>query len=259
MKFKNKVFLSLAALVVFSVPTSSKEIISSVKLSDHSCVRKEFAYEQFRGECTAFGFAISDKWIPYGMDEFAEMSYPSYDNKILQYQTDIQQIFLRYKDTTNVFGFIYRIVQSPQQPGRYGGFFGIGSYGDNWYARGVKTSITLRTGYTLTDWAPENSPSKTTTSIGVSGGDSGLGISAAISFDHSELEVISRTNVPVKHYETEYVVSGRTVYSKYSIKYYGMLTFMTNASIAYVDVKHESTFEGVEYHGKVTDSHEYTL
>ncbi len=259
MKFKNKMFLSLAALVVFSVPTNSKEIISSVKLSDHSCIRKEFAYEQFRGECTAFGFTISDKWIPYGMDEFAEWRYTSTDNGVLQYQTDIEQIFLRYKDVTNVFAFAYRIVQSPCQPGRNIGFLGIGSYGDNWYARGVKTSITLRTGYKLTDWAPENSPSKRTESIGVSGGSEGFSISASASFDHSELEVISRTNIAKRHYETEYVVSGNDEYAANSIKYYGFLTFMTDASIAYIDVKHESSFEGVSYHGKVTDSHEYTL
>ncbi len=259
MEFKTKTFLLLASLVAFSIPTNSKEIISSVKLSNYSYLRREFAYEEFKSECVAFSFDISDEWMPYGMDDFAEWRYTSYDNGVLQYQTDIEQIFLRYKDATNVFAFAYRIVQSPCQNGRHIGFLGIGSYGDNWYARGVKTSITLRAGYNLTDWAPENSSSKRTESIGVSGGSSGFSISASTSFDHSELEVISRTNIAKRYYETEYVVSGVEPYAANSAKYYGFLIFMTDASIAYIDVKHESSFEGIAYHGKVTDSHEYTL
>lgn len=257
---ENKIVITLPLLAVFlfSSLSNDKEYISD-RLCNHVSISKKLAYEEFKGECTAYGFEISNEWIPYGTDEFYESSYPSYDNGILQYQTDIQQIFLKCKDASGIFAFAYRIVQSPVQPGRHVGFLGIGSYGDNWYARGVKTTIDLRSGYKLTDWAPENSPSKRSETIGVSGGTSGFSISASVSFDHDELEVTSRTNVAKRHYETEYSVSGTDKYAKYSLKFYGFLTFMTNDSIAYIDVKHESKFQGIEYHGNITESYAFTF
>lgn len=213
---------------------------------------------EFDAHCSAYGFSISNDWDPIYMDDFQTYSYPVYDAGVLQYQTNVQQVFLKNVNAYNVFAFAYRVTLSPLQPGRYWGIFGIGSHGNDWYARGLKTTIILRDNYELTDWAPENLPQNYSGSIGVSLGSDGYSISANVNFNYSELTVISRSNVALRRYETEYGISGTGDYASNSVKFYGFLTFISSSSVAWIDVSHTFRYYGNLLPTNVEDTKEYS-
>ena len=244
--------LAFIALIALTMAPANKESNSP------SSITKKNRSSEFDAHCSVYGFSISSDWEPVYMKDFKVYSYPVRDAGHLQYQTDIQQVFLSNKYSSKSFAFAYRVVLSPLQPGRNWGFLGIGSYGDNWYARSLKTTINLRDGYSLADWSPKNVPATYSGSIGVGGGSVGFQISASVDFSMSELTVISRSNVATAHYETEYRISGAGNYAANSIAFYGFLTFVTpGPGGAWIDVTHSCGYEGVEYHHLVT--HDYSF
>ncbi|MDD5932838.1 MAG: hypothetical protein PUC70_00955 [bacterium] len=251
---KKIIGVAIAVLIALGSASTSNE-------QNHfyfSTIRKSRTSE-FNGHCSAYGFSISNDWEPIYMKDFQTYSYPVNDAGELQYQTDIQQVFLKNVNSSNTYAFAYRVVLSPLQPGRDWGFIGIGSHGDNWYARVLKTTIDLRDGYSLADWSPKNLPANYSGTIGVCGGSSGFEISATVDFSMSELTVTSRSNVATSHYETEYSIYGYGNYAANSVVFYGFLTFIVpNSYSAWIDVTHTCEYFGSEYHGTVSHNYSFT-
>lgn len=186
---------------------------------------------QFRADSLTYGFHISDSYEPVYMDNFKKITHSLYKNGNLAGYTEIHQVFLRVKGTTNNYAFAYRVISSPQYV----------------YAqRRVKTTSVLRDLHELGYWAPQNQPNRTTGSIGVGLDSSGPSIQASVDFNHDELTVISRSSVATDVYETEYDFNRNawevfwgtaSEYMKNDVISFGMFTF-TTSSTAWVDISH---------------------
>lgn len=192
-----------------------------------------FAHDnpEFRADSETYGFYISDTYEPVYMDNFKTISHTVYSSGKVAGYTEIQQIFLRIKGSSTNYAFIYRVVTSPQWV---------------YCQRRVKTTSVLRDGHELANWAPQNHPNVTTGSIGVGYDKDGFSISASVDFNHSELEVISRSDTYADKYETEYDFTRTgweyfwgiaSEYMKNDVVSYGMFTFKTSA-VAWVDISH---------------------
>lgn len=186
------------------------------------------------------------------MDDFKELEYSYYEKGKLNHQTKVVQVLLRNKYKPNIWCFIYRVSASPLQV-RNNGFMGIGSYGDDWYTRKIKTTIQFRdSSYEIINYAPQNEPNKTTGSIGVGLDSSGPSISASVDFFHSDLKIVSNTKSSLYKYETVYnydsSVFNRNSYLSGDIYAYGMVLFKHDG-ITWVDVEHEIGYYGYWWYG----------
>jgi len=231
-------------------------------------------YDDFYEDCMAYGFTVDKNvWIPASTKsagaistsqyarEFYKYSYQYKDNGILNYQSDFAYAALRSKSSSKIYGIIYRAILSPLQPGRNIGLFGIGSYGDNWYARGVDTKIEFANGYQMESWAPQNSPSKTTGTIGVGLDSNDFSITASVNFAASELKVTSKSNYATNVYQTVYTVSGYGDYAANSVVFYGMaIARSETAGKAFAcTIAQSASYNGKEYHGDCVDSFGFSL
>ena len=245
-------------LVVFSRSASSASCGFSIlpkaarTLADSGvCVT-----DSFEAGCNAYGFAFSSDWYPLKTPGFLCGAYAQTDHDELQYQTDIEDILLRNKNAWNVYCYAYRVVQTAYQPGRNPGFLGIGSYGDNWFARGIRVTADLNEeyNYALTDWSPQNVPKNGSYNVGISFGTSGFQVSMPLQINQNELSIESLVKLPTRHFEINYSVMGFSEYSMNSLCLYGMFVFATPTTPyrePYISVKFESRYFGQAYHGLV--------
>lgn len=161
-----------------------------------------------------------------------------------RHYTAVYEVLVRSQSNPNCYAFVYKIVTSPYQE-RNWGVLGIGSYGNNYFNYDIKTNISFPYSseqYTITDYEPKNSPAKSTSTIGVGLDSSGPSISASVSFDHSELSVISNTRSGDKIYNTYYKIRGASNYVNGEISSYGMVMFYTTNTV-WIDVNHEIQYE----------------
>lgn len=212
----------------------------------------------FQGHCDAYGFTISDNWVPYKMSDFQTPYYQFDNNGVAQYRTDIQQVLLRNTKADDTYAFAYRVTESPMCTTRNWGFLGIGSYGDDWYCSSVETTIDFPSNYELCNWAPENLPSDYSGSIGISVGSGGFQLSASINFAGQSVEIKSETNVAKKHFQAYYHSTTLNSASHSTMKFYGFCTFRTSSSNVSITVKHQANYYGREYHGVCGDLLSYT-
>ena len=215
----------------------------------------------FAAECEAYGFSISSDWQPYRSQSFVKSFELKLHGGKSHYQTDMQQVLLKNINYFGVYAIAYRVVMSPISHSRNWGFLGIGSHSDDWYVRGVNTNVQVSNGYSIGTWAPKNTASSTSGTIGVDYGTQGFTISASVDFTISQLELTSKTNVALGYYETDYSVSGKNNYSRYSSDYYGFFTFIGPASLPMpsISINHEVKYFGSEYFGLKTHSYEIEL
>lgn len=200
----------------------------------------------FQVNAAAYGFDISDTYVPFTDLDFYENEAIVYRNEKYEHYTLIVETFLQNTIDSTLYTYAYKVVTDPKQPGRNWGFLGIGSYGDDFLQDSVKTSIQFPPNYQIMSYAPHNSPGAYTTSIGVGAGSSGFDVSASVSFDHSELTVISNTSTGSRFYETiydfdsnnnwtPYTTGEVTSYGMVRIKRVGQISFAVNHKIRYHD------------------------
>jgi hypothetical protein len=168
---------------------------------------------------------------------------------------------LRNVNDSSLWIYCYRILLSPNQV-RNHGFLGIGSDSDDWYNHFAKTTIKFRsTDYTILDFAPQNEPPKSTTTIGVGAnvGTDGVGFScsASVSYDHSDLTVNSYTNTGNRIYSTEYYYDSNAyntnTYLANDVYAYGMVSFK-KSGVVWLDISHEIGYYGFWYYGYFSSS-----
>ncbi len=242
---KKCLFLIMALCITFTLLFSSDKKVSA-------------ASDSFYTNATAYGFNISTDYEPYYMDGFRSYSYlyiekdSKGNNPRTQHKTTVVEVLLRNKIDPSIWCYAYRICASPLQ-NRYNGVFGIGSYGDNWYNRFIKTRVTFRaSNYEIINYEPKNAPSQTTGSIGVGLDGSGPSISASVDFNHNDLTIESNTSSASLVYETIYKynshVGNTNSYLGGDVYAYGLYVFRKNGS-AYIDVSHNIGYYGHVWYG----------
>lgn len=203
----------------------------------------EYDYSQFYENAKAYGFKVSTDYKPYfiegpKLDEnglyikeyIRKYEYSKSVKDKLENMTTIYDMILVNKIDPTIKCYAYKVISRPYQPGRYWGFLGIGSYGDNFVQDYVDVSIQFPTNYEIMSYAPINSPSKSTTTIGVGVGTSGFSISASTSFDYSDLTVNSYTDTSQSYYEAIYDFdqNSNSNYIKNEVASYGMILYKSN-------------------------------
>lgn len=218
--------------------------------------KKLEAATEFSVEAAACGFNIDDDFQPKYMKNNTIQFDDYYRNiKGDKHYTAYYQVLVQSKSNPEIYAFVYKIITSPSQL-RNWGFCGIGSYGNNYFNYDVKTTITFpynEESIQILDYYPKNSPSKSTTSIGLGIDSSGPSISASVSYDHSELNVISNTRTGEDLYSTHFKIRGYSNYAKGEIHSYGMLLFKSTATV-WIDVKHQIQYEQQVGWDKTTDA-----
>lgn len=186
------------------------------------------ASTMFQENSKAYGFSISEYYEPFTTKEFYVFEKEVYRKKKFEHYTQLVETFLQNTVDNSIYVYAYKIVSEPNQPGRHWGFMGIGSYGDDFLQDSVKTTIQFPESYSILSYAPQNSPVSTTTTIGVSAGTSGFDISSQVSFEHSELEVISNTSTHRRIYETIYEFDSKDNWTSYNageVSSFGIVLF----------------------------------
>ncbi|MDE5868102.1 MAG: hypothetical protein K2H02_04065, partial [Anaeroplasmataceae bacterium] len=194
----------------------------------------------FYATARAYGFNVSEDFAPYLMEGSKLDDNGNYIKEHIRSYQYIKKVKDKIENVTTIYDMIlfnkadpsikcyaYKVISCPYQPGRYWGFLGIGSYGDDFYQDYVKVSIQFPENHEIMSYAPVNSPSRNTTTIGVSVGTSGFNVSASASFDHSDLEVISHTKTNEAYYEAlyEFDQSSESEYIKNEVVSYGMVMY----------------------------------
>ena len=207
---------------------------------------------------TRYGFTIADTWKPKYMegsdidDSWFDVYSVSGSSKH-DFAIYIQQVLLQDTRDRNLYAFAYRVVMSPNDSTERHGFLNLFTRGTQWINRRQTTSVQLRKGRNLSDWAPKNKPNNSSGSFGLGFDKNGPSIGASIDWNHSELRINSRSNTGRNYYETEYdydrggwdwfwgVASN---YMKNDVVSYGFFTFYTT-SIALVEIVHRGEFESI--------------
>ena len=237
-----KLFIFLF-IFVFVFVTNEKQIDAAENL------------DAFHKEAAACGFDIDEDFEPIYMEnDTVEFDYYHRNVKGDRHYTAYYQVLVRSKSNPEIYAFVYKIITSPYQL-RNWGFCGIGSYGNNYFNYDIKTNVTFpynKESIEILDYYPKNSPSKSTTSIGVGLDSSGPSISASVSYDHSELTVISNTRTADDLYNTYFKIRGTSNYVKGEMHSYGMLMFRSSG-VVWMDVKHQIQYEQQVGWDKTTD------
>lgn len=212
----------------------------------------------FEANKKRWGFTIDDTWKPVYMenndfnDKWGDTYYKSGSTK-WDFAISIQQVFLRNVLDSNLYAFAYRVVLSPNNSTEHYGFLNLGTRGTQWINRRQTTSVQLRSGTTLSDWEPKNKPNNSSGSFGIGMDSTGPSLGATIDYNHSELNIISRSSTGNNYYETEYDYDRggwdwfwgvASDYMKHDVVSFGFFTFTTTGT-AWVDIVHRGTFESI--------------
>ena len=205
-----------------------------------------------------YGFIIADNWKPVYMSDFNEnwnVYYVSGSSKH-DFAVYIQQVLLQYTRNRNLYAFAYRVVMSPNDSTERFGLFNLFTRGTQWINRRQTTSVQLRSGHSLSDWAPKNKPNNSSGSFGLGADKIGSSIGASIDWNHIELRINSRSNTGRNYYEVEYdydrghlerLWGVASNYMKNDVVSYGFFTFYTTGK-AWVDIVHRVEFENIGGH-----------
>lgn len=250
--------VSLIAIGVISANESNCGC--QVMIQDKNC--------SYLDTASALGFSIPSTYSPrfhINRQTYYDFRLDSYEYKIknkLQYYTEVYDCLFRSNNDPSLFLYAYRITTDPHK-GREWGFLGIGSYGEDWRTQEIKTTIQLYSNQNILNYAPLNSPSRYTTSIGfgVEAGTGGVSMSASasVSYDHSELNVYSNTSTGLHLYQTIYAIKHNvdTSYNTHQSYHYGLLYFkLYNAPYTTLRISHDVSFYGGSY-GNYTDTRNF--
>lgn len=227
-------------LVKFFLPISIFVLLLSLNICKVNAA--EYDFSKFYENAKAYGFTISRDFRPYLIEgpelddngvnireylrkyEFRKCVKDKEENI-----TTIYDMILVNKIDPTIKCYAYKVISCPKQPGRHWGFLGIGSYGDDFVQDYVKVSIQFPDNYEIMSYAPVNNPSQHTDSIGVGIDNSGFSISASVSFEHSDLEVISHTDTANSYYEALYEFNefSGSNYIKNEVASFGMVLYKT--------------------------------
>ena len=227
-------------------------IFAGIILFSSGVTSSAAASASFYSKVRAYGFNISEDYEPIYMSDFKELEKSYYEKDKLNHTTKVVQVLLRNKYDPSIWCFIYRVCTSPLQV-RDNGFMGLGSNGDDWYTRKIKTTIQFRdSSYEIINFAPQNKPSTTSGTIGVGLDSNGPSISASVDYNHSELSIVSNTKTALYKYETIYNYSSSiyntSSYLKGDIYAYGMVMFK-HEGVVWIDVEHEIGYFGYWWYG----------
>ena len=177
---------------------------------------------------SSYGFDIEDNVVPLIVENggFLTDSTVVYRKEKLEHTTSYVISHFQF-DGTNIRGIVYRISTKPYQPGRNWGFMGIGSYGDDFLQDKIHIKSNIPDALELLNYAPKNKPQSTTDTIGVSLGTDSVGIEASVSYNHSELVVMSKSSVLDNLYDVTYDFDSSkwTTYVTNEVETFGMFIF----------------------------------
>lgn len=187
----------------------------------------------FEDDCLNYGIDVNSVWRPYKPNTnpltFVTESFSKTDGKndILQYRTDVQHIVLKHSDY-NVYTYLCRVVVNPICKQRHWGFLGIGSHSDDWYFRKLKIYCDYDETISIGQWSPTTYPTPIDDTIIVTIGLNDAAVSASIQYE-SHLDVVSRTNIAIAKFETEFSYNLLDNYSNNSIVFYTMFRFTASS------------------------------
>ena len=180
-------------------------LISAVLLSVILCNVKVSANTIYKTYLTSYGFDVDGDVYPLINENngFLEDSTVVYWKEKLEHTTSYLISHFQF-DGTNLRGIVYRITTKPYQPGRYWGFLGIGSYGDDFLQDSINVYLRLQQPNVFMNYAPRVKP--TTGSMGVSASYNGdtFGISVTHSYDYSDLSIINNSDTVNQIYDVTY-------------------------------------------------------
>lgn len=240
-------FLAAVSLITIGVITANETNCEKAMLFQDKS-------NSYLDTASSLGFSIPSTYSPrFHINRETQYDfYHGYDkyeiqNK-MQYYTEYYDCLLRNNNDSSLFLYVYRITAGPHK-GRNWGFLGIGSYGEDWRLKEVRTTIQLASNQQILNYAPLNSPSRYTTSIGFGVGADGANasVTASVSYDHNELNVFSNTSTGSRLYETIYTVdySSENSYNSRQSYHYGLLYFkIYNASYTNLTVSHDVKYYG---------------
>lgn len=218
-------------------------VLSALGTLGTICSNAADGYNAFYVEVEALGFSISRDYKPgFLWDKNPDSSSQEEIKKFLRkdeirnYAKDKLENVTTFYDmllyniyNPSIYCYAYKVISEPKQPGRNWGFMGIGSYGDDFVQDNIKITIDFPKNFELLSYIPVNNPNTWTTSAGVGLSSDGFQISAQVSYNHSELTIISRTSTADCYYEAEYDFdeSKRSEYMKHEVATFGMILFKT--------------------------------
>jgi hypothetical protein len=200
---------------------------------------------RFEADKSAFGIYVDPNFVPVGSTSFYQTpliawEVPGLDvAKRTSFHTSLQYVLLRDVRVTNSYIFVYRVGMQPQNNKQYGGI--------EWLNYSQDTRAWLPNTAHINQYAPQNLPGTTSGTIGVSGGTSGLDVSASIDWTKDELNIWSSTNLATRLFAThyEYRKVGEMDYSTYlrgTVFSYGMIAFTSNLSSFNIPLEFEMSF-----------------
>lgn len=194
-----------------------------------------------------YGFTISGDVTPLvdSTTGFIDDSTVVYRKDKLEHETSYVISYFAYDAAPEIKCVIYRVTTKPYQPGRYWGFLGIGSYGDDFLQDSVSVKVQLPSDAELMSYAPMSLPTSQTVSIGAQVGSDGVvGVSFGYSYSINDVTVVNNSSTLSKLYNITYDFnqSNWNEYTTSEIHSYGMLIFR------YSGIKDFSVDINVKYH-----------
>ncbi|MCD8203951.1 MAG: hypothetical protein LUB56_02375 [Coprobacillus sp.] len=223
----------------------------------------EGSQNSFYEDCALYGITIGDGWSLYGKPTswttFCKISATYKDEGELQFQTDIQQAVIRYKETST-YCYLCRMVLSPVCKERKN------KVGDNWYFKTAQLSTTFDGSFTLGDWSPKTETPTTTTSYTIGfdiSMDPSLEVSASFEVTKG-LKIVSETNVATNYFSTlfDFSSGGNVDYNHNSAVFMSFAKFSTNGGTLsqsnFPYINFEFTYYGKKQKQYVTTSFQST-
>lgn len=217
-----KIFIVLTCIVVLFITINYRVFATNAAYS---------------ANISAYGFTVTGDISPLIKVNPSGKSCPSgfaYDETInsskdkLENETLYILSYFSFDDAPEIKGIIYRITTKPYQPGRYWGFLGIGSYGDDFLQDSVNVKIQLPSNSELMSYAPMAKSTSYTISVGASIDSSGeIGLSYGYSYLVDDLTIINNSSSLNKLYNVtyDYNQNNWNEYTTSELYSYGMLLF----------------------------------
>lgn len=184
---------------------------------------------KFTSYASNLGFNIGENYTPISIDGtyIRKVYNEAYSKDKLEHKTAIYDLLVYNRDNPSIMIYAYKIITKPYQPGRNWGFMGIGSYGDDFLQDKIHIKSNIPDALELLNYAPKNKPQSTTDTIGVSLGTDSVGIEASVSYNHSELVVMSKSSVLDNLYDVTYDFDSSkwTTYVTNEVETFGMFIF----------------------------------
>ena len=208
---------------------------------------------KFKADCETLGFNVGESWNPVYASNgtFYHYEYSYVEANKINHTTEVDEVMLQNINSASDYAFIFRVGVSPKQC-RDWGVLGVNSNSDNWYFRSLETECYLRSNEELKNFAPTNALISGSTSLSIGANKDGLNLSCGISYNFSELEIISKCDLGDDLYSVGYYDNMISNYTKYAAYYYGMFTF-TCSSVPRIDISHTIKYYGTDWYHENSD------